>query len=351
MARRRDNDDSPGLFGAEPPPPPPPPAPRSRGVDAPKPAEVEPAVRDLAVRVPQRIRLGTSSWSFPGWAGIVYDRDRPQSDLARRGLRAYAAHPLLRSVGIDRTFYAPISTRAFAAYASDVPDDFRFLVKAHDLLTRPTLPDGGGANPQFLDASYASSEVVAPMMAGLGHKAGPLVFQFTPLRLRGDDAARLLDRLERFLCLLPRGPLYAVEIRNRELLGHRYASILRAAGVAHCFNIHPSMPSPREQAIAIAGEAPTIEAARDAVRSQPAFVARWMLHSGFDYEGAAERYAPFTRLVDEDPASRELLAAMAAKAFLAGRDSWIIVNNKAEGSAPLTVIKLAERVAAAVALP
>jgi uncharacterized protein YecE (DUF72 family) len=28
--------------------------------------------------------------------------------LARTGLRAYAQHPLLRSVGIDRTYYAPI---------------------------------------------------------------------------------------------------------------------------------------------------------------------------------------------------------------------------------------------------
>ena len=39
------------------------------------------------------------SWSFPGWSGLVYDRASTETELARNGLGAYAAHPLFRSVG------------------------------------------------------------------------------------------------------------------------------------------------------------------------------------------------------------------------------------------------------------
>ncbi len=72
--------------------------------------------------------LGTSSWSFPGWVGIVYDRQVSQTTLARHGLAAYARHPLFRTVCIDRTYYSPITAEDFARYESAVPEDFRFVV-------------------------------------------------------------------------------------------------------------------------------------------------------------------------------------------------------------------------------
>src|SRR5262245_28797051 len=70
---------------------------------------VPPALADVARRLPRSVRLGTSSWSFPGWQGIVYDRSASETQLARHGLAAYARHPLLRAVGVDRTYYAPIA--------------------------------------------------------------------------------------------------------------------------------------------------------------------------------------------------------------------------------------------------
>ncbi|HEY6049979.1 MAG TPA: DUF72 domain-containing protein, partial [Thermoanaerobaculia bacterium] len=53
----------------------------------------------IAERLPQNVRFGTSSWSFPGWAGIVYSRRASASDLAKTGLIEYARHPLLGTVG------------------------------------------------------------------------------------------------------------------------------------------------------------------------------------------------------------------------------------------------------------
>ena len=226
--------------------------------------------------------MGTSSWSFPGWEGIVYDRRASQQTLARHGLAAYAQHPLLRTVGIDRTFYRAITSDVFRGYADVVPEDFKFLVKADRLLTSPTDPEGYGVrgpNPRFLDPQYAANEVIGPMMEGLGSKAGPLLFQFPPIppNLVGGRGP-FVERLHGFLDALPKGPLYTIELRTAAFLTNSYSKVLLATGVSHCYSVHPAMAS--------------LERQLDSVQpyQQPTLVMRWMLHSGLRYEVAKERY-------------------------------------------------------------
>jgi uncharacterized protein YecE (DUF72 family) len=317
-----------GLFSDEPTPEPTAPV---------GPAVVPAELNTIAARMPRTVRLGTSSWSFPGWEGLVFDRAASQSTLARHGLEAYARHPLLRTVGVDRTYYRPISVDDFRRYADAVPADFRFLVKADRLLTSPTSPEGYGVrerNPQFLDPLYAVQEVVGPMWEGLRQKAGPLLFQFPPIppNLVGGRGS-FLERLHRFLEALPDGPLYAVELRTPAFLSAEYADVLEATGVAHCYNVHPAM-APLERQLDVLSPF-----------YQPALVVRWMLHAGLKYEVARDRYEPFDRIVDEDAPSRERIARTVLDATIAERESYVIVNNKAEGSSPLSVFRLAERIA------
>jgi uncharacterized protein YecE (DUF72 family) len=307
------------------------------------PAELAPDAARLRSKLPSRLRLGTSSWSFPGWAGLVWDRPHSEERLARDGLPAYARHPLLRAVGLDRGYYAPLSAHALAAYAAQVPDDFRFVVKAHEACTLARFPRGprggptpGAPNPRFLDAAYASEVVVAPYVEGLGEKGGALVFQFPPQApgaLASPDA--FAERLHRFLAALPPGPAYAVEIRSAGWLTERYAAALADAGAVHCLTIHPTMP-----------DLPTQIRVAHAALGGPCVV-RWMLRSGASYEAARERYRPFDRLVDEDPATRSDVAALCLAAAERRLASYVIANNKAEGSAPLTLVRLAEELAAA----
>ena len=113
-------------------------------------------ILDTARRLPATIRLGTSSWSFPGWAGIVYDAPYTERQLAHHGLHAYAQHPLLRTVGIDRSYYAPIDSTSYATYADAVSEDFRFLVKAERLLVLPDLEDKRG-----VDRPHAGEQPIA----------------------------------------------------------------------------------------------------------------------------------------------------------------------------------------------
>jgi uncharacterized protein YecE (DUF72 family) len=297
-------------------------------------ADGDPEMKRLASLLPHAIRLGTSSWAFPGWAGTVYDRTLPERLLAREGLAAYALHPLLRTVGIDRSFYAPLPEADFRRYAEQVPETFRFLVKAPQALTSDYLFETREASPHFLDPRAARDLFVDPCMAGLGTQAGPLVFQFPPLRRgftrerRGDFASRLA----RFLCGLPRGPLYAVEFRDRELLAAEIVQALAPSGTRLCLSIHARMPPVQVQA-----------AAATALGPGPLIV-RWNLHAGFAYEEAKARYAPFDKLVDEDPATRMAIARLCRECAASGSEAWVIANNKAEGSAPLTLARLASAI-------
>jgi uncharacterized protein YecE (DUF72 family) len=301
-------------------------------------AAPEPEVARLAGRLPAGIHLGGSTWSFPGWAGLVYDRVYPPARLAHHGLAAYARHPLLRAVGIDRTHYRPLPAEELAKVAAAVPGDFLFLVKAHEACTLASFPDHPryGAerrrpNPRFLDPGYAAAEVVAPYVEGLGDKGGALLFQFAPQDL--GPPRRFASRLGAFLAALPRGPIYAVELRNRELLTADYAAALAAGGACHCLNVHPRMPDVRVQAH-LAGAA-----------AAPLTVGRWLLGSGATYEAASKRFAPFNRLAAPDPAARRALAELAREALAAGRRFLLTVNNNAEGCAPLSIIEFAQELA------
>src|SRR5215467_7162209 len=111
-----------------------------RPPEPPAPAPASEALRELGGHLPREVRLGTSSWSFPGWTGLVYAREAGADVLAREGLPAYARHPLLRVVGVDRTFYGPVTAEVLRGWAEAVPRDFRFLVKAHEALTLPRFP-------------------------------------------------------------------------------------------------------------------------------------------------------------------------------------------------------------------
>lgn len=308
-------------------------------------------VVQLAARLPENLHFGTSSWSFPGWVGIVYAQLYSASVLARHGLAAYARHPLLNAVNLDSTFYKVQTPEQLASYAADVPENFRFMVKAYAGLT--TAPDSSMAvrrrvDPVFLDARFAASQVVKPLVEALGPKLGALLFQFSPLGPRFTREPRVFAaRLGEFLCALPAGPPYAVELRDPEFLGSDYEAALRAAGAVHCSSVHSRMP-PVDQQVPLIGaqRRKSQEAPRGATREagKGPMLVRWMLRSGDDYESAGARYAPFDRIREPDKLNRDRISAMVRAGLSSGRDVHVIAANNAEGSAPLTLLELAKTI-------
>jgi uncharacterized protein YecE (DUF72 family) len=301
------------------------------------PAERDPAHDAIAASLPPLVKLGTMSWSFPGWRGLVYDANADAKRLSELGLTAYSRHPLLGAVEIDRSYYEPLPAEQYRAYAEQVPDDFRFVVKAHEECTVNRFPGHdrygkkrGQTNSRFLDASYASEAVVGPAAEGLGEKLGVVVFQFPPQD--AGSPAEFAARLGVFLSGLPKGVPCAVELRNPELLTDAYNEALIAAGALHCHNAWGSMPSVLAQARHVPPAA------------RRPLVVRWLLRAGDDYEGAKSRFAPFSRLVEDDRLSREAIATLVSKALRHRVPALVVVNNKAEGCSPESVVRLAARV-------
>ena len=300
----------------------------------------------LASALPARTWLGTSSWNFPGWAGLVWDGDYAESQLSKYGLAAYAQNPLFQTVSLDRAFYRPLTASQYGAYAAQVGDDFRFVVKGPALVTDATLRGEKGKavqpNPAFLNAELAVQDFVQPALQGLASKLGVLVFQISPLPAAlHSRMPELLHKLATMLQALP--PLHAhapdaviaVEVRDPIWLTPDFVSVLRQSRATYCLGLHAKMPPIEDQL-------PLLRA----LWPGP-LVCRWNLHrmhGAYGYEDAAELYRPYAKLVHEDRETRAVLAKVINATTKAGYSAYVTINNKAEGCAPLSVVALAQEI-------
>jgi len=291
-------------------------------------------------RLPARLRFGTSSWTFPGWAGLVYRRRYPnQRVFLRESLGEYAQHPLMRTVGVDRGYYTPVPEDDLAGYAQQLPDDFRAAMKVWQRVTMPGFPkhprygaDAGQKNPHFLDAEMFASTVHEPVRSAFARHMGPWIVEVapspTPL-----DPSWFCEKLDAFLAEVPKDFPFAVELRDRKLLTAAYARTLRKHGAAHVFNYWSRMPTLAKQMRV------------DDLLGGSLLVVRLLLPPGTRYADLKEAYAPFDRLVAPQPEMRRDVVKLVQAALDRDMECYVLVNNKAEGSSPLTVRALAEQLA------
>jgi len=297
-----------------------------------------PGMMDLTL-----VRFGTSSWAYEGWHGQVYHHAYSAGRFSKDSLAEYAAYapggaPLFRTVGIDHTFYRPATPRQLTQYAALVPPDFHFCAKVWEEITIPTyanLPRYGGKagkpNPRFLDVGAFQDMVLHPFVESLPGRTGPFIFEF---QRSGLEPEPFLDALDRFLAHLPVGHAYAVEIRNPAVLGPRYRDILRTHGVAHTYNHWTGMP-PLLMQHRLMGERFTA----------PLLVMRLLTPLGLRHASAVERFAPYNRIVTAQPHMRREAASLIHAAARQKVLPYVLVNNRSEGNAPLTVQAIVEALA------
>jgi uncharacterized protein YecE (DUF72 family) len=293
--------------------------------------------------VPENIRFGTSSWAYEGWRGLVYRRSYPKSRFAKDCLGEYASYqyqgvPLFRTVGLDHSFYRPPTISLLEHYRSQVPADFRVCSKVWEEITIPAYANrarygakAGTANPRFLDASLFQEMVLGPSLAGLGRQAGPFLFEF---QRYGPEPEVFLASLDRFFSRLPTGPAYAVEVRNPALLGARYRDLLKAHGVAHVYNHWNIMP-PLSGQHTVLGKTFTAGFV----------VVRLLTPPGVSFSEAVRLYAPYDRLIQPLPRMRADTLALLRQAVSEQTPVYVLVNNRSEGNAPLTIQALADALA------
>jgi uncharacterized protein YecE (DUF72 family) len=304
--------------------------------DHPTDAELE----ELRAAIPAGIHFGTSTWTYPGWRGLVYHRDYPATGASAEMLAEYARWPLFSTVGIDASFYRPPDEKLLGRWAEALPEGFRCVSKVWDRITVHTHSKsrdkarGGQPNPDFLNPDLFEEAVLAPYRAAFAEHIGPFVFEFQYIP-RGArlGAQGFADRLDAFFTALPTDVPYAVELRNEEFLAPPYFAVLREHGVAHVFNSWTRMPAIGEQ-LDLPGAI-----------GAPFMIARALLRPGRKYEEAVDAFAPYDRIRDANPELRADLVRLVETAMAARIPAYLIVNNRAEGSAPLTITALARMVA------
>jgi len=291
----------------------------------------------LGARVPELVRFGTSTWTYPGWKGLVYSRNYPKAGAGAAMLAEYAGHALFRTVGIDSFFYQPPNPKTLSAYRAALPAGFRCVSKVWDRITARTYKSpretlrGGERNIDWLNPALFVNEVLGPMQEHFADQLGPMVFEIQAIG-RGDDCTceQFVDAIDRFFTSLPAGAPYAVELRNPEFLVPAYFAVLRTHGVAHVFNSWTRMPSIGEQLLL-----------HDSITAD-FIVSRALLRPGRTYAQAVDAFAPYDRIQEPNPSLRADLVALARTAINLRIPAYVIVNNRAEGSAPLTIAAVVE---------
>ena len=293
---------------------------------------------ELAERIPDAIRFGTSTWTYDGWFGDVYHRRYRGSQPGRR-LEEYARNPLFRTVGIDSAFYDPPTEDELRSYAHALPAGFPCVSKVWERITAKRLgqdmPQPGLAgmrNPDFLSAPLFKDSVLRPYDRVFRDHAGCFVFEFQAMRGKDlPDPMTWADQLDDFFAQLPRDYRYAVELRNPELLTGLHGEVLKRHGVAHVFNSWTEMPAIGEQL--------------DSTWTFPAgfTVARALLKPGRRYADAVKQFQPYDRVQEPLPELRRDLVRLVSEAQRRRIEAFILANNRAEGNAPGTIRAVARQ--------
>src|SRR5262245_25598198 len=103
-------------------------------------------VPQLAALARSGVYIGTSSWKYPGWRGMLYDEERyvfrgrfAQARFERSCLAEYGE--VFKTVCVDAAYYKFPDSRYLDGLASQVPADFLFGFKVTDEITVKRFPN------------------------------------------------------------------------------------------------------------------------------------------------------------------------------------------------------------------
>ncbi len=289
--------------------------------------------------------IGTSSWKYPGWRGMLYDESRylwrgkvAESRFEKNCLGEYAE--VFKTVCVDAAYYTFPSVKYLEGLASQVPSDFQFGFKVTDEITVKRFPNlprfghrAGTENEHFLNADVFERGFLKPCESIRPH-VGLLIFEFSRFYPADYEHGRdFISELEPFLAKLPKGWPYGIEMRNKHWLKPEYFDCLARHNVTHVFNSWTEMP-PVGEHMEIPGS-----------RTNPELVAaRFLLKPGRKYEEAVKSFQPYDKTKEVNEEARRAGAAliMEGERHEPRRKTFIFVNNRLEGNALQTITAMLE---------
>ena len=170
-----------------------------------------------------RLLAGTSGYSFKEWKGSFY----PEDIKADAMLGFYASR--FPTIEINNTFYRLPKENVLLDWASQVPEQFSFAIKASQRITHHARLKAESESPlQFLLKNTVT----------LADKLGPILFQLPP-NLKKD-----IERLKNFIGFLPPDRRYTFEFRHETWWDEDTFTVLRDRDIAMCISEQAELKCP-----------------------------------------------------------------------------------------------------------
>ncbi len=282
------------------------------------------------------LRIGTSSWNYDSWEGLVYNRDSGKSYLEQ-----YAE--VYDTAEIDRWFWSLFESpeprlpdpRTAEEYARSVPEGFLFTIKVPNSITLTHHYRRDKSKPLRANPHFLSPELFAAFLErieALRDHIGALIFQFEYLNKQKMSSQReFQSRMESFFSAIQSPCPCTVETRNPQYLNDAYFRFLRSSGLYPCFLQGYYMPDLRK-----------ILAAREPWFAE-GDLAIIRLH-GPDRSGMEKMTGKqWDRIVSSKDEEIGDILEMIGRLLRRRVDVYLNVNNHYEGSAPLTIGKIRDR--------
>ena len=282
------------------------------------------------------LRIGTCSWKYDSWIGIIYSDKKPLNYL-----QEYARH--FNTVEIDQWFWSLFGVDKVALpspftvqeYVESVPRDFMFTIKIPNSITlthfyKKEKDDPLVENPHFLSRELFHNflQSIEPMKSQLG----PLMFQFEYLnKQKMPSQKEFQERFSTFLGEIDRDYQYGVEIRNPNYLNENYFRFLQNNGVGHVFLQGYYMPP-------VAG----IYRKFKSLLNSPVVI---RLHGPDRSDIEKKSGGNWDKILEPKDKELQDIAEIVRDLLDRKMDVYVNMNNHYEGSAPLSIKRLQKFIA------
>ncbi|NQV15284.1 DUF72 domain-containing protein [bacterium] len=282
--------------------------------------------------MPAALHIGTCSWKYPSWNGLVYSSEKPENFL-REYSKKYG------SVEIDQWFWSlfgvdkivlPNAT-VVEEYANSINPEFRFVIKAPNSISLTHLYKQYSAgklveNPHFLSPELYNNFLFS--ITGIAKNVGAINLQFEYLnKLKMSSAALFLERIVNFISKIDTSIPLCIEIRNPNILSTAYFEMLQDSGIGHTFCQGYYMPDIRD-----------VFEKYESLLSNTCII-RLL---GPDRQGIEKISGKvWNKIVAPKDAEIAGIAKLIQRMVdQSGMDVYLNVNNHYEGSAPVTIDRL-----------
>ena len=164
--------------------------------------------------------VGTSGYSYKEWKGSFY----PEKIAPGEMLSYYASR--LHAVELNNTFYRLPQKSMIENWKSQVPESFRFSVKAPRLITHFRRLKDAGPETRLMLATIATFE----------DRLGAVIFRLP------EDMKKDLKRLETFLKLLPADTPAVFDFRHPTWFDDEVVALLRSQERVLCVSDIEELP-------------------------------------------------------------------------------------------------------------